>query len=112
LQLEFSGACILYTHVIIESFGEQFYFRQGKGYYSMPTVLREGPYRFFFYSGDREEPPHIHVERDDNIAKFWLEPVRLQNSIGFNRREINRIRRLVEQNRQSILEHWHEFFDN
>ena len=78
----------------------------------MPTVLRVGPYRCFFYAGDREEPPHIHVERDDNIAKFWLEPVRLQSSGGFDRREINRIRRLIEENQQSILESWHEFFDN
>lgn len=77
----------------------------------MPTVLRVGPYRFFFYAGDREEPPHIHVERDDNIAKFWLEPVRLQGSGGFNRGEINRMRRLVEEHQQKILESWYEFFD-
>lgn len=77
----------------------------------MPTVLRIGPYRFFFFAGDREEPPHIHIERDEKIAKFWLEPVRLQGSGGFNRREINQIRSLVEGNQQTILESWHEFFD-
>lgn len=49
----------------------------------MPTVLRVGPYRFFFFSGDRDEPPHIHVERDENHAKFWLDPVRLEESSGF-----------------------------
>ncbi len=38
----------------------------------MPTILRIGPYRFFFYAGDRDEPQHVHVERDDRIAKFWL----------------------------------------
>jgi hypothetical protein len=43
----------------------------------VPTVLRAGPYRFYFYSGDRDEPPHVHVARDANEAKFWLEPVRL-----------------------------------
>lgn len=43
----------------------------------MPTILRVGPYRFFFYSGDGREPPHIHVERDSGVAKFWLDPVRL-----------------------------------
>ena len=48
----------------------------------MPTVLREGPYRFFFYASDREEPPHVHVERDRQTAKFWLQPVRLQRSGG------------------------------
>jgi hypothetical protein len=40
----------------------------------MPTVLRSGPYRFFFYAGDGSEPPHVHVERDDSEAKFWLGP--------------------------------------
>ena len=41
----------------------------------MPTVLRSGPYRFFFYAGDRDEAPHVHVEREDNEAKVWLDPV-------------------------------------
>ena len=49
----------------------------------MPTVLRAGPYRLLFYSSDAEGPPHVHVERDDNSAKFWLSPVRLQSSGGF-----------------------------
>ncbi len=43
----------------------------------MPTVLRAGPYRFFFFAGDGDEPLHIHIERDDKIAKFWLDPIRL-----------------------------------
>lgn len=55
----------------------------------MPTVLRIGPYRFFFYSGDGGEPLHIHVEREDRIAKFWLNPVRLAKSGGFNRAELS-----------------------
>jgi hypothetical protein len=40
----------------------------------MPTVLRIGPYRFFFFAGDRDEPPHVHIERDDQLAKFWRLP--------------------------------------
>jgi len=51
----------------------------------MPTVLKLKSYRFFFYSSDKEEPPHIHVESGDKVAKFWLDPVRLQSSGGFNR---------------------------
>ena len=77
----------------------------------MPTVLRSGPYRFFFYAGDRDEPPHIHIERDDDKAKFWLEPVRLQNSGGFSRTEINRIQKLVEENRDDLLRSWNEYFN-
>ena len=78
----------------------------------MPTVLRLGPYRFLFYAGDRDEPPHVHVERDDNVAKFWLDPVRLQRSGGFGRVEIRRIQRLVEQNRERFLRSWNEYFND
>ena len=77
----------------------------------MPTVLRLGPYRFFFYSGDVGEPPHVHVERDADKAKFWLDPVRLQNSGGFGRTEINRIQKLVEENQEDLLRSWNEFFN-
>ena len=75
----------------------------------MPTILRRGPYRFFFYSGDRDEPIHVHVERDDNVAKFWLDPVRLERSGGFRRPEIARIARIVEDHRSEIVEIWNEY---
>jgi hypothetical protein len=77
----------------------------------MPTVLRVGPFRFFFYAGDGGEPPHVHVERDDSEAKFWLDPVRLERSHGFRGKEINRIRDLVEEHQEQLREGWHEFFD-
>ena len=76
----------------------------------MPTALRIGPYRFFFYAGDRDEPRHIHVECDDKIAKFWLEPIRLQSSGGFNRVEINRIHMIINEYHQQLLEVWNEYF--
>ena len=76
----------------------------------MPTILRVGPYRFFFYASDRDEPVHIHIEREDNIAKFWVDPVRLQKSGGFRRPEIIRIAKIIEENRIEIMEAWHEYF--
>lgn len=69
-----------------------------------------GPYRFYFFSGDRHEPPHIHVERDNQTAKFWLQPVRLQNSGGFKAKEINRIQNLVAENQILFIEEWNEYF--
>ncbi len=76
----------------------------------MPTVLKVGPYRFFFYSGDRDEPFHVHIEREDKVAKFWLEPVRLQESGGFSRPELNRIRQLVQLHKAQLRAAWHEYF--
>ncbi len=67
----------------------------------MPTVLVSGPYRFFFYSTDGDEPPHIHVARETNAAKFWLDPIRLAESGGFGAREINRIEKLWKKTRDS-----------
>ena len=77
----------------------------------MPTVLRSGPYRLLFYSSDAEEPPHVHVERDENSAKFWLSPVRLQSSGGFKPVEVRRIQRLVEQHGQALLRSWDAYFN-
>lgn len=78
----------------------------------MPTVLRIGPYRFFFYSSDRDEPVHIHVEHEAKIAKFWLEPVRLERSGGFSRQDLNEVHRLVAENETEIVRQWHEFFSD
>lgn len=52
----------------------------------MPTVLRTGPYRFYFYSHKPNEPPHVHADRDDLSAKFWLVPVSLVHNRGFGER--------------------------
>jgi hypothetical protein len=76
----------------------------------MPTVLRSGPYRLFFYSADRGEPAHIHVERDQNRAKFWLDPVHLENNSGFRPLELRRIEKLVEEESEFLLKGWNEFF--
>ena len=76
----------------------------------MPTVHREGPYRFFFYSADRHEPPHVHVERDASRAKFWLDPVRLARSGGFGPAELQQVERLVTAQAQLLLKAWNEYF--
>jgi Domain of unknown function (DUF4160) len=65
----------------------------------------------FFYAGDRDEPEHVHVERASEVAKFWLDPIRLARSGGFSRRELAMIQRIVEQHRIELLEAWHEYFD-
>jgi hypothetical protein len=76
----------------------------------MPTVLHSGPYRFFFYASNRDEPVHIHVERDDKVAKYWLDPARLQHSGGFNRLELKQILLIIKENQASFMEAWNEYF--
>ena len=73
----------------------------------MPAVLRVGPYRFYFYSHDLvNEPPHVHVDRDELTAKFWLRPVALARNLGFNGSELRRIERIVRTHQAALLERW------
>ncbi len=78
----------------------------------MPTVLRTGPYRFFFMRAIEDGPAHVHIEREDKVAKFWLDPIRLQESGGFVRAEIGRIHKLVSTHQASLREAWDEYFGN
>lgn len=80
--------------------------------FAMPTIIRIGPYRFFFYASDRDEPLHVHEERDTSVAKFWLAPVRLQHSTGFGRSELVRVESLVAENCDLLTEAWNDFFTN
>ncbi|HEV8061047.1 MAG TPA: DUF4160 domain-containing protein [Gemmataceae bacterium] len=72
----------------------------------MPTTLRIGPYRFYFYS----QPPHIHVDRDDLSAKFWIEPVGLARNLGFTPKELRRLQKLMIEQQMAFLEAWHGHF--
>ena len=78
----------------------------------MPTILREGPYRIYFSAADRNEPPHIHVQRDNRFAKFWLIPVRLQDEGRFSRRELRDIRRIIERHQDTLREEWYDYFSS
>jgi len=75
----------------------------------MPTVKNiPGPYRFFFYSFDCNEPMHVHVQRENMMCKFWLEPVALGKNRRFSPRELNRIRKMIDDNLEKIIEAWYD----
>ena len=76
----------------------------------MPTVLRSGPYRFYFYSHEPNEPPHVHVDRDALSAKFWLNPVSLARNLGFSAKELRRIEEIVTDHQSDFLERWNGYF--
>jgi hypothetical protein len=76
----------------------------------MPTIARLGPYRVFFFSNEGAEPPHVHIQRERSLAKFWLEPVALATVYGFRARELRELERIVGENQRTWMEAWHEFF--
>lgn len=78
----------------------------------MPTILRLGPHRFFFYSNEGAEPAHIHVQRDHALAKFWLRPVALADSTGFAAAELAKLSRVVREHETTLMEAWNEFFEH
>jgi hypothetical protein len=77
----------------------------------MPTILRVGRFRLFFYSSDQAEPPHVHVEAGNGVAKFWLNPVQLAGSRGMARHELSRLQRLVVDHRGILVRAWHAYFN-
>ena len=74
----------------------------------MPTILRDGPYRVYFYSHDLNEPAHVHVDRDDRSAKFWLDPISLASNLGFKPKELRVIEKLLAENEGVLLNGWRE----
>lgn len=75
----------------------------------MPTILRIANFRFHFYSNEGSEPPHIHVRGSDGECKFWLEPVALASNRGITVHDLREIERLVFENKQLLLDKYHEF---
>lgn len=78
----------------------------------MPVIGREGPYRIFFYSHEPNEPPHVHVQRDRSLAKFWIDPVLLVASKRFPAHELRRLEAIIQSRSDEFLERWHDWFGN
>src|ERR1700757_2926626 len=78
----------------------------------MPTVLRSGPYRFYFYSHEPNEPPHIHVDRDERSAKFWLKKVSLADNVGFAKKELNELHEIISKHQKKFLDEWNAYFSS
>ena len=76
----------------------------------MPTIDRVAGFRIGFFSSDRSEPPHVHAERGEGQAKFWLQPVELSWSRGFAGHEVRDVARIIRARTGLYLERWHAHF--
>lgn len=77
----------------------------------MPTVFRKDGFRFFFFSNEGNEPPHIHAEHGEGYAKYWLDPIQLSYSIGLSSRHLLKLRNLVQDNQELFKTYWHDYFN-
>lgn len=77
----------------------------------MPTVLRVDGYEFFFFAADRNEPPHVHVEKGGGAAKFWLNPIELVYYRRFKKQEIRRAVEIIEEYQDFLLGEWYGYFN-
>jgi Domain of unknown function (DUF4160) len=74
----------------------------------MPTVLRWNGYRFYFFSNERGEPPHLHIDKGGRSAKFWLSPVALARNFGYPDRELNKLHAKMVEHEAEFLRAWNE----
>jgi len=74
----------------------------------MPTVATIDGFRFFFYSEERTEPPHIHVEKGDFETKFWLDPVKKAVNWNFPVKDLKRVRDIIEENQALFIQKYNE----
>ena len=75
-----------------------------------PTVFREGPFRFFFFSRE-EERLHIHVQSADGEAKYWLDPaIELARNYGLSAQDLSRVEHLIGEHEQEIRDAWSHHF--
>jgi hypothetical protein len=77
----------------------------------VPTLLVIDGFRFWFYSNEREEPPHVHVMKGGGVAKIWLQPVRVADAYGMTPAQLRRARELAFEHQTSFIEAWNDYFD-
>ena len=75
-----------------------------------PTIVRDGPFRLFFFSREKKRS-HVHVAHPDGEAKFWLEPVvALAQNHGLSDQQVRAAQRLVEEHIGEIRSAWTKHF--
>lgn len=75
----------------------------------MPSVLRESGFRFFFYSREGNEPPHIHVIGHGGEMKVWLDSLLIANSYKLSPKNQNKVMEIIEENLDLLREAWRKY---
>lgn len=76
-----------------------------------PTIHLEDGYQFHIWPNEGTEPPHVHVSKGGAKAKWWLAPVKEDYNRGFNPSQCRRIRDILREHHDMMLERWYERFE-
>ena len=78
----------------------------------MPEIFRFFGFSFYFYSKEHE-PPHIHVEGKDDMAKFDWDGTKfiLKEKYNLKANDFKKIKTAVEDNSDLIIRRWNEYFN-
>ena len=75
-----------------------------------PTVFRDDPFRFLFFSRE-EERLHIHVQSPDSEAEFWIDPKSSwPGNHRFSDQDLRSVLQLVVHLEQEIRDAWQRHF--
>lgn len=82
----------------------------------MPTILFIYGWRLFFYSNESNEPIHIHVQKGDIEAKYWLliEEIEIIEAFSYNFTPVSKkeIKKIIYQHFDLIVSEWSKHFLN
>jgi hypothetical protein len=76
----------------------------------VPTIYRENGFRFYFFSHEPNEPPHVHIDKGEATIKIWLGSLEVAKSRGFRAHQISGINSIVSERQMLFTEKWHEYF--
>jgi len=68
----------------------------------------EAGFRFFFLSYDCIEPPHVHVDGEDGVAKFWLGPPVVHESSTYSAHRLGKVAKIVVQRAEDFRQRWED----
>lgn len=78
----------------------------------MPTIFRKDGFRFFFYSNEGREPPHIHIMGRNGEMKIWLSPIQIERVYGLSSKDQRDALKITEENVILFMSHWRQWHES
>jgi len=81
----------------------------------MPTILMILGWRVFFYSNEGNEPIHVHCQKGDAEAKYWIDVDGFEaiEAYAYNLSPADNrtVRKIIFQHFDYIVTEWNKFLE-